>query len=198
MNEEEDSTNTNKKQTKDYYLLKVFLITFFISILLSLFSNKVFSAAHILILIPCLLMFVIIGVVGDAVGVAITATSPEPFNAMCTKKVKGAKEVVDLLKNADKVANFCSDIIGDVVGIVSGSAAVMMVENIIELFKINNNISMLVLNLFLTALVSSLTIMGKALGKTIAMNKSKEMLLIVGKIIYLIKIPFSIIKKNKK
>ena len=146
MNEEEDSTNSNK--TKNYYLLKVFLITFFISILLSLFSNKVFSAAHILILIPCLLMFIIIGVVGDAIGVAITATSPEPFNAMCTKKVKGAKEIVNLLKNADKVANFCSDIIGDVIGIVSGSAAVMMVENIIELFKINNDISILVLNLF--------------------------------------------------
>ena len=44
------------------------------------------------------------------------------YHAMSSKKIKGAKKAVSFKKNADKVSSFCNDVIGDICGIISGSA----------------------------------------------------------------------------
>ena len=41
---------------------------------------------------------------------------------MASKKVPGAKQAIWLVKNADAVANFCNDVVGDVAGAVTGAA----------------------------------------------------------------------------
>ena len=101
-------------------------------------------------------------------------------------KVKGGKIGVKLLKNTDKVSSVCCDVIGDVCGIVSGTSGVVIVSLIIKLTNINE----LLVSLLVTGIISALTIGGKAIGKGLAINKSKEIVTIVSKIL-------SVFQKNK-
>ena len=86
---------------------------------------------------------------------------------------------VKLLKNTDKVSSVCCDVVGDVCGIVSGTSGVVIVSLIIKLTDINE----LLVSLLVTGLISALTIGGKALGKGFAINKSKEIVTVVSKIL---------------
>ena len=42
----------------------------------------------------------------DIVGVAVTVANEHEFHAKATKKVKGSKDSIKLIRNAPKVANF--------------------------------------------------------------------------------------------
>ena len=103
------------------------------------------------------------------IGVAVTVADVKTFNSMATKKVKGAKIGVKLIKNAPKVSSFCNDVIGDICGIMSGSAGVTMVLSIANMTDKNLWITLLV-----TSLIASITIGGKALGKTYALKNATK------------------------
>ena len=75
-------------------------------------------------------------------------------------------------KNADKVSSFCNDVIGDICGIISGSAGVIIATFLANTFEIN----IFIVTLLVTAIIAALTIGGKALGKSIAINKSNYIL----------------------
>ena len=113
------------------------------------------------------------------IGVAITAQDETPFHSMASKKVKGSKHSVKLLKNSDKLASICNDVVGDVCGVVSGSAGVLVASSVAS--KCNLNSSFVVL--ITTAIIASLTITGKAYGKTIAIKNSESITFRVGKIL---------------
>ena len=118
------------------------------------------------------------------IGVAVTASDLSVFNSMSSRKVKGAKIAVRYKQNADKVSSFCNDVIGDICGVVSGSCCITIASNISNTFNINY----LLCSLIVTAIVSALTIGGKALGKGIAINKSKEIVTVVSKILSIFQI----------
>jgi len=91
---------------------------------------------------------------------------------MAAKKIRGAKEAVKFKKNADKLSSFCQDVIGDICGIVSGSTgAVISLKLMNEL-----NTNSIIVTLIIMGIISSLTIGGKALEKSIALKKSNEIL----------------------
>ena len=98
---------------------------------------------------------------------------------MSARRVRGGKIGVKLIKNASKVSSICCDVVGDICGIISGSAGVTIVALIIKITNINE----LLISLLVTALISSLTIGGKAIGKNVAINKSTEVVTIVAKIL---------------
>jgi len=113
-------------------------------------------------------VFIIIGVIFDIIGIAVTAASEKPFHSMATKQVKGAKVAIKLIKNASKVSSFCNDVIGDICGIISGSAGVIISTILIA----NYNLNPVITTFTITALIAAMTIGGKALGKSFAVNKS--------------------------
>ena len=39
---------------------------------------------------------------------------------MASRKIKGAKETVNLIRNNVKISSFCNDVVGDICGIVMG------------------------------------------------------------------------------
>ncbi len=106
------------------------------------------------------------------IGTAVTACDIEPFLSMSARKVKGAKMAVKLVKNAEKVSSVCADIIGDICGIVSGGAIVLM--------QFVNNGSIFISVLF-SAVIAALMVSGKALGKSYAMSKSNKIIFFVAK-----------------
>jgi CBS domain containing-hemolysin-like protein len=142
------------------------------SLLFTTFSEIVISNVNVIIGILLLIIFILLGIIFDMIGVSVTAADIAPFNSMNSRKIKGANIAVIFKKNADKVSSFCNDVVGDICGIVSGSAGSIIALSIANAFKINK----FYVTLIVTALVASLTIGGKALGKGLAINKSNTIL----------------------
>ena len=118
------------------------------------------------------ILFVLLGVVFDMIGVAVTASDEKPIHSMNARKVRGADVATVFKKNADKVSSFCNDVVGDVCGIISGSAGVVIAASLTKIIKIEP----LYISLIGTALIAALTIGGKALGKGIAIKNSNNIL----------------------
>ena len=175
---EKYSKKVNKKPIKDKkkvdktWVLIISILSFFISLFFSLLGETVIPNAHIIISIILIFAFIFLGILFDMIGIAVTVADLSTFNSMATKKVRGAKLGVKLIKNAPKVSSFCNDVIGDICGIISGSTGVsiaIMISNKLD-------ISLLPITILITALVASITIGGKALGKSFAINKSNSIL----------------------
>ena len=168
------------KNSKAKWLLTVLLISFVLSIVMSITSEGLIPKVNVVIGIIIILLFIFIAVIFDMIGVAITAQEETPFHSMASKKIKGSTHSVKLLKNADKIASICNDVVGDVSGVVSGSAGVLVASTISDYFGINKSLVVLVT----TAVIASLTITGKAYGKSIAIKNSKEITKQVGKVLH--------------
>jgi len=176
-----------KKNNNIKWIITITIIAFIISFFFSLISEIILSKVGLILGIVILLLFIIIGIIFDMIGVAVTAGRESPLNAMSAKKIKGAKKAVSFKKNADKVSSFCNDVIGDICGIISGSAGVTITTLLSKTYKLD----ILWVGLIITGLIASLTIGGKAICKSIAMKKSNEIVYLTAKVI-------SIFEKNKR
>ena len=172
-----------KKESKIKWILTVLILSFVLSILMSLGSNMVIPKINIYVGIAIIILFIAISIVFDMIGVAITAAEEKPFHSMASKRVKGSTHSVKLLKNSDKLASICNDVIGDVCGVVSGSAGVLVANTLADMM--NKDVAIVVL--ITTAIIASLTITGKALGKSIAIKNSESITFRVGKAVSIFK-----------
>lgn len=159
----------NEKRDKKW-VIKVTIIAFFISLAMSLISELIIPNAVISISVFLVLIFIFIGIVFDIIGLATQTADPKIFHSMATKKVVGAKKGVELIKNKDKVSSFLNDVIGDICGVVSGSCGLAISISLANMLDLNK----LVTTIIVTSIISSLTIGGKAFGKTIAINNANE------------------------
>ena len=159
------------------WIFIVIVLAFVISVLMTLFSKLALENVTLSIAILITLFFIFLGIVTDIIGVAVTSGDEVAFHSMSPRKVKGGKIGVKLLKNTEKVSSICCDVIGDVCGIISGTSGVVIVTSIIN----KTNYNELFVSLIVTGIISSLTIGGKAIGKGLAINKSKEIVTMVSK-----------------
>lgn len=169
----------NKKEGRKW-VMTIVPVTFVISAALQTIQSGLMNKVNLIMAFLILSIFIAIGIVFDIIGVAVTSATETPFHSLSSQKKRGAKEAVRLVRNADKVGSFCNDVIGDIVGIISGSAATAIVVMLFEAGWFNNEF---ILKIVLTAFVAALTIGGKALGKRVAIDKSNEIVFAVGKIV---------------
>lgn len=162
------------------WAVKVFFLSIAISAVLSLLSSEVLESAGLILACGVLAFFILLGIVFDIVGVAVTASDERPFHSMAARKVPGAREALRLIRRANQVSSFCNDVVGDICGIVSGTTAAVIVLRLQETFSLAS----VGTSLAVTALVSGLTIGGKAVGKTFAIEKSTAVLQIVGRVLH--------------
>jgi len=85
-----------------------------------------------------------------------------------------------LIRNAGKVSSFCNDVIGDICGVISGSAAAVIAARVLILSKSKSEIF---ITLLLSAVVSGVTVGGKACGKSLAMNSSTAVVRTAAKVL---------------
>lgn len=162
-----------KKDLIDYsWIIKIVISSFVISVIFTLISKTAIPNIGIFLGIILTLVFVLLGVVFDMIGIAVATADEAQFNSMASKRVKGSKMALKLKRNADKVSSFCNDVVGDICGIVSGSTGAVIAIKITELYNFNN----LLVTLIVMGVISSLTIGGKALEKGYAMKKSNKIL----------------------
>ncbi|MBE6147466.1 MAG: hypothetical protein E7168_03940 [Firmicutes bacterium] len=159
---------TNRKYIDYKWLVTVTVLAFIISFIFSFISELIMPNANSIIATLIILAFIGIGIIFDMIGISVTVADIKTFNSMATKRVRGANLAVNFIKNASRVSSFCNDVIGDICGIISGSAGVALASIISSTF----NCSLFLTTLLITATIAALTIGGKALGKSTAMNKS--------------------------
>jgi len=128
-----------------------------------------------------LIVIILTGILFDILGTAATAATEMPFHAKAAKKVNGSRESIYLVRNADKVANFANDVIGDIAGTVSGALGISLVLYITTRIQ---NLDQLYLTVLITATIAALTVGGKAAGKKTAVIHANEIIFLAGKIIF--------------
>ncbi len=162
----------NRKYVDYKWIITVTSLAFFISLVFSFISEITIPNVGSFIAVLMILLFIGIGIIFDMIGIAVTVADIKTFNSMATKKVRGAKLAVKLIQNASRTSSFCNDVIGDICGIISGSAGVALSVILANTFHLD----IFVVTLVITALIAALTIGGKALGKSSAMNRSTFLL----------------------
>ena len=175
MKEKQDNQKNNKAHSDAKWFIQVFIITFVLSVIFSYISANGVSNLNLISAILILILVIAMGIFFDIIGVAVTVANEEEFHAKATKKVKGSKDSIKLIRNAPKVANICADVIGDICGVLSGAISALIAIKISSEFEMPFNIQFI-----LSALVSALTVSGKAFGKEIANNNSTEIVHKVG------------------
>ena len=173
-------TKQEKKSSSPYrWALTAFLMAVVLSAILTLASESMLDGAGMAVALLILLLFIGLGIVFDIIGVAVTAADPRPFHSMAAHKEKGAKEALMLLRNADRVSSVCNDVVGDICGIVSGATSAVIVTQLQK----GLNLQSVLVSVGVTAVVSGMTIGGKAIGKKIAMKKSKDVIYLTAKVL---------------
>ena len=165
------------------WVIVIFFATILISGTISFISDEVMSHSSILIAFLILLAIVFLGIIFDIIGMAVTSADEKPFHSMAARKVPGAIEAIRLLRNAERVSSICNDVVGDICGVVSGSASATIAVQVLQEFSFEWP---QFITLLMSALVAGLTVSGKAIGKTFAINSCTQIVSTVGKIIYVL------------
>ena len=163
------------------WVVTVFFFTLVVSGMISLISDEVMASSGLLAAFAILLGIVFLGIIFDIIGMAVATASEKPFHSMAARKVPGAQEAIRLLRNAERVSSICNDVVGDICGVVSGSASATIAALILTHV---DTVWPRAVSLCMSALVAGLTVGGKAIGKTIAVNSCTQIVHLVGRILY--------------
>ncbi|MGD9901431.1 MAG: CNNM domain-containing protein [Spirochaetales bacterium] len=158
--------------------LKIFLTTFTLAIVFSIGSEAILTGAGLAISLVLVFVLLAISVVFDMIGVSVAAASLEPFVAMASKKVSGSKEAINLLKNAEKVSSFASDVVGDICGILSGAVGAAIVA---QIYISTGDFKSVLIAALVSSIIAALTVFGKAVGKNFAIHYPEKIVLKVSK-----------------
>lgn len=175
----------NKDAVK--WFITIFITTFILSITFSYLSTNALNGLEIFPAIIILIAVILVGILFDIIGVAITVANEHEFHAKATKKAEGSKASIFLIRNSAKVANICADVIGDICGVLSGAISAIVATKIGSEWGLSFNMQFI-----MSAMVASLTVGGKALGKNFAQEKSTDIVYAVGKVMRIF------IKESKK
>ena len=105
-------------------------ISFALSVVMSYISNEALASAGTILSFAVLLLFIALGIVFDMIGVASTSATEKEFHSMAAHRVRGAREAVWMVRNAEKVSSICNDVVGDICGIISGATGALIVTHI--------------------------------------------------------------------
>lgn len=165
------------------------IISFILSIIILFASTSIFKVILPQLAALIVLGIILIGVISDVVGMAVTAADEIPFHSMSSKKIRGAHESIMLLRNAPRVSSFCNDVVGDICSVVSGAAGTAIVYRVFT-----NSAQISFIEVIVGAFIAALTVGGKGFAKNIGINNANYIVFKVGRIISL----FSNNKTGKK
>jgi CBS domain containing-hemolysin-like protein len=168
-----------KTKTSIRWLIKIVIISVAVSMVFTLTSSRILGHAGYILAFVVLVIFISLGIVFDMIGIAVTVAAEAPFHSMAARHKRGAADSLRLIKNADKVSSFCNDVVGDVTGIISGTITALIAARLMEELNTEN----LFFSLIISGMVTGLIVGGKAVGKTIAINNSTNIVLRIGKLI---------------
>lgn len=163
--------------------LRVGLLSFVLAALVSYASGLALGHLPATVAFLVVLILIAIGVGFDIVGTSVTAADQTPLHAMGAKKINGSRQALWLVRNADRVANFANDVVGDVTGAVAGAAGTTVAFRINALTRGTESVGTLI-TLAVVGLIAGLAVGGKAAGKSYAIAHATDVVFAVGRMIY--------------
>ena len=177
---DDEEKKKKPKKKRNTWWIKVTIISFVLAAFFSFLSELTADAEHIVVILLLLGFLILASILFDAIGVAVTSCDDAPIIAMSSRKIYGAKTAMWLVKNSSTVASICNDVIGDIFGIISGAcAAAIVIKVAVDL----SDTWQRWVAIGIAALVSALTIGGKAFMKNVAIKNSKEFVLFVARLL---------------
>lgn len=173
---------SRRKAARSRLYLQVFWLALgalVLSFTLNLSFERLSQSMPLSFSVPLLVVVVLLGVAGDAVGIASTRAKEERLLSMASRQVGGAKEAVWFVRNAPGISSVFSDLVGDVSATLSGALAVAMVFRLRALFP---SLSSVFLTSAAVGLASLFSVGGKALFKPFALKYAEDIILLLGKI----------------
>lgn len=170
------SKKEKTKQSRQRWVLTVVILSFVLSVLMSLITSVFVRSAGLFVALMALLVLVCVGIMTDMIGTAVTSANDQPFIAMASKRLPGAKQAMRLVRSAERVSSLLCDVVGDIVGIIAGSAG-----SVIALSLVRLGVETTVASVLITAFTSAFMIGGKAYGKGVAIRYSEKIVLYVGR-----------------
>lgn len=178
---------TSKKgraKSNKIWLIQIFFVSLFLSVFFALISELMLANASLALALFLIFFLVGVSVIFDLIGMAVTACSIRPLLDMKQRGVRGADVALKLVKNADKISCICTDVVGDICSILSGAGGVAISVILISNLPSFNNILMSIL---VSSIIASISVLGKAIGKTYALNNSVNVVIRTGKFLSIFK-----------
>ena len=177
-----DPSAAKKERNKTIrWVVTIFLVTIFVSAFISFVSDAIMEASTMAVAFVILLVIILIGILFDVIGMAVATADEKPFHSMASRKVPGAQESIRLLRNAERVSSICNDVVGDICGVISGSASATIAAQMLRNFEFSWP---QLAGLLLSALAAGLTVGGKAIGKVFAVRSCTQIVHFVGRVIW--------------
>lgn len=193
--QKDDKKKKSSKKKRNVWWIKATVISLVLSAFFSYLSEIVSNAEQIVVVIVLLAFLILSGILFDAIGVAVTSCDTTPIISMASRKVYGAKTALWLTKNSDTVSSVCNDIVGDIFSIISGACSAALVVKITMSLQQTWQI---VLSIAVSAIVSAMTIGGKAFMKKIAISNSKDFVMFVARVLAIFNKDERKIRKKQK
>lgn len=193
--QKDDKKKKSSKKKRNVWWIKATVISIVLSAFFSYLSEIVSNAEQIVVVIVLLAFLILSGILFDAIGVAVTSCDTTPIISMASRKVYGAKTALWLTKNSDTVSSVCNDIVGDIFSIISGACSAALVVKITMSLQQTWQI---VLSIAVSAIVSAMTIGGKAFMKKIAISNSKDFVMFVARVLAIFNKDERKIRKKQK
>lgn len=182
MKKEENQKDIKPKPKRAWmWPLEILVMAIVLSLSFSILSEMALTNATIILAVMVILLFIAVSILFDMIGLAVASCSIEPFTAMAARKVKGSKQALSLIKNADKVSSICNDVIGDVCGILSGAAGASIVAKIA--ISSGGDFMAILIPSLISAIIAGLTIFGKASFKKFAIKHCNSITLKLAKVL---------------
>lgn len=191
-----DAASAKRERNKQIrWVIIIFFVTILVSGAISFASAEIMAISTMPVAFLILFFIIIVGIVFDIIGVAVTSADEKPFHSMAARKVPGSLEAIRLLRNAGRVGSICNDVVGDICGVVSGAASATIAAQIV------NNFSFTlpqIVSLAMSALAAAATVGGKAMGKSFAIQSCTQIVHAAGKVIWFFHhIPQQMFRKKK-
>ncbi len=171
----------HKVPKKNLWPLKVTVITLVLSAFFSFSTEIVSTKSNLVVALLICILLILISIIFDGIGVAVTNCDIKPLTAMASKKIPGSKIAIRLVQNSEKVSSICCDVIGDICGVISGACSAAIVLRIVQYS--GSDTFKLVISIVASALIAAITVGGKAIEKTIAIKNSKDLVMFTARIL---------------
>lgn len=142
-------------------------LSFLLSVLFSLLTEIAVNDSPVYACVIVLVVLLVLNIGCDVIANAVLSCDADGFNAMASRKIRGAKRAVTFCRHAEKIASIFSDVIGDICGIVSGAVGAVLAA----WFAFDEgSVEGMAVSIIVSAVIGALTVGGKAFGKPLSLK----------------------------
>ncbi len=172
--------NSQSFKTKKYiWAFRMFFVAVCMSIFFGFISQTVLSKMGVIIAILCIILFIIIAVIFDMLGIAVASADLDTFKLWAEEKKAGADIALKLCMHSEKVCSFCADVVGDICSTLCGAGGTCIVVALSN--NIDNASAIMLISILTSAFIAGITIFFKAIMKESALKNSNRIILNLGK-----------------